>query len=177
MKEITKEITKDEITELALLELLEHELIGVEFSWDQRKDRIGVVGIKWDRDDNPTIQYIKLSEWIFNALEDKWQMVDTLYHELAHMVAVRNHGRKGYGHNSIWRHYCRKFGAVPKRDKDRSVGVKSDAYKYTGYCTLCNFETGFAKMGKVWKRTMYGYASNSYICPKCKIGLKVRQNY
>ena len=115
------ELTKDEITELALFEYLERDLVDIEFGWDNRKRRLG--GARYIQKHEKGIKTITpkgiyLSSFFFDAMEDKFDMVDTLYHEMAHILAFYD---GDYGHGEIWKAYCILLGADPTRCSENKV--------------------------------------------------------
>lgn len=48
-------------------------------------------------------------------LLDAEERRDTVFHEVAHLVAFHEVGAKGWGHGSKWRRVMRRIGASPKR--------------------------------------------------------------
>jgi predicted SprT family Zn-dependent metalloprotease len=171
------ELTQDEITEMALHDMLEHDLFDVEFCWGNSRQWLGFVSYKRDKLDNLIPKRIELSSFYFDAVVDKWEMVDVWLHELAHAKSVLDHGEKAHGHGKIWRDYCIKLGAEPTRCADSS-NIDQWAYKYTGYCPNdeCDKEYGFSRLGKLWKRNWMALP-NGYRCPHCDLLLKVSKNY
>ena len=171
------EITKDEITELVLQEFAEHDIVNVVFKWNRNKTRLGVAKFKVDLFGNRTPIRLELSELLFDALDDKLTMVNTVYHELGHIIAVRDHGNRGWGHGRVWRKVATELGC----NVDRPCGGidrKVMDYKYTAHCDCGKMkEFGFSKLGSNWKKTLNGNKYRYYTCPKCDSRLKVRQNY
>lgn len=174
---MTDEITKDEITELALFEMLEHEILDVEFSWNYNKRRFGVVFWKQDFMGRKTPTKLQLSQFMFEALDDKWQMVDTLYHELAHILSVRYHGPKAYGHTPEWKQWCVKLGADPTRVKGAELDLSG--YKYVASCSkkTCDHEFGVTRLGKIWKNNYNkDFTGRYYLCKSCGAPMLLKDN-
>jgi len=171
------EITKDEITELVLSEFAEHDIVDVVFRWNMNKTRLGVAKFQKDWWGNRTPVALELSELLFDALDDKWTMVNTVYHELGHIVAVRDFGNRGWGHGHVWKRVATDLGCNVDRPCGRLDKEVMD-YKYTAHCDCGRMkEFGFHKLGSNWKNTLNGNMRRYYTCPKCDSRLKVRQNY
>ena len=169
------ELTKDEITEWMLMEMLEHDLFDVDFCWGYSKQYIGHCSVH-PKTYQPT--KIELSEFFFDAMKDKFRMVDVGLHELAHALAYREQGKAVVDpHGDIWKEYCLKVGAEPTRCEERS-SFDQGAFKYTGYCPEpeCGYEFGFSRLGKRWKRNWLA-AADGYWCSECNLLLKVSKNY
>ena len=169
------ELTKDEITDLMLCEMAEHDLVGVVFKWEQLKTRLGYTKFIWDKDtESFCVGSIVLSESFFNGLQDKWAMVDTLYHELAHAVAFNKFGCSDHGEQ--WKQVARSLGAQPsaKCGNDVKVDFTKTGHKYIAQCPACDYSFGFSRMGRLWK-------NNLYQCPICdadqSVTLLVTQSY
>ena len=174
------ELTKDEITEMALHDMLENDLEGVEFCWGNSKQYLGSVNYRWERNGNNKDlmpNRIELSNFFFDAVVDKWEMVDVWLHELAHALSVRDYGKAAHGHGWIWKDYCVQLGAEPTRCAD-STNIDQWSYKYTGWCPNeeCGTEYGFSRLGKRWKNNWMASA-DGYWCSECNLLLKVSKNY
>ena len=168
------ELTKDEITEWMLMEMLEHDLFNVGFCWGNSRTYIGFCSVNSETY-QPT--KIELSEFYFNAMKDKFRMVDVGLHELAHALAYRDHGKDADAHGDIWKAYCLQVGAEPTRCEHRDSFDQS-AFKYTGYCPNeeCDTAYGFSRLGTRWKRNWMA-SPDGYWCPDCNFLLKVSKNF
>jgi len=168
------ELTKDEITEWMLMEMLEYDLFDVEFCWGTSKTYIGFCSVHPETY-QPT--KIELSEFFFDAMKDKFRMVDVGLHELAHALAYREQGKAVDPHGDIWKSYCLQVGAEPTRCENKD-SFDQGAFKYTGYCPEpgCNREYGFSRLGKHWKENWMS-TGNGYSCTKHELLLKVRKNF
>lgn len=120
----------------------EHGLIeqGWRFEWSNRKAALG--------DCNYVDQVIRLSKPL-TLVNDEAQMLDTILHEIAHVLAGR-----AAGHGPKWRAAARKLGARPVAAAANSVGVPP-AWRLT--CPSgCGFEIKRHKKTKLQGS-----------CPKC----------
>ena len=172
------EITKDEITELVLHEFLEHDITDVVFKWNGNKSRYGVVRSRFV---NGVLvpKELELSEVLFDALIDKHEMVDTVYHELAHIIAIQRYGRAGSGHGRLWKKVAREFGCSTDRCSGADIDNDVVGYKYTAFCRCGKHkDSGFSRLGRVWENNYYSRKHVTlYICRHCKEPLLVRENY
>lgn len=75
------------------------------FQWDHAMKRLGSCQYSKKRI-TLSINYVKLN------LDHSAQILDTVYHELAHAMAWV-HGRE-VRHGKLWKYWCRNLGAVPK---------------------------------------------------------------
>jgi len=173
------EITKDEITELVLTEFAEHDIVDVVFKWNGNKSRHGVVRSNWVSG-VLVPKELELSEVMFDALIDKHEMVDTVYHELAHVIAIKRYGRRGSGHGKLWKKVARELGCSAARCSDAEIDNDVVGYKYTAFCVCERYkERGFSRLGKNWQNNYYGNTQGRthYVCRKCGKPLLVRVNY
>ena len=172
------ELTKEEVTELVLSEFLERDITDVRFKWNGNKSRHGFVSVRYINGKLvPT--GLELSEVLFNALDDKWDIVDTVYHELAHIIAVNLYGEAGANHGKLWQSVARKLGCTARRCSSVKIDTAKMNYKYTVSCPNECFESGISKLGRIWKNTMLGRTDGYayYSCEHCNELLTVKQNY
>lgn len=103
-------------------------------------------------------------------LQDPTKAVNTICHELAHIVSPKNEH-----HGSIWKHNFEKIGTsfelhrFERCSSSEYVGLEMPKrYKYEAYCPHC---------GRSWKRqkaVKLIQEPERYRCPICKVGLKSR---
>lgn len=162
------EITKDEITELMLSQMAEHDLFGIHFFWNDSTVRAGQVqGEKLD-DGTVEIYSVSLSLPTFESMGSKADMIDVVYHEIAHCIAIRDHNCRGHG--EIWKDIAIDLGAKPVSCGSFNLDWGKMPTKYTAICASCGLTHGFMRMGKNWKE-------KKYRCPQCDIAPKVTRNY
>ena len=168
-----RELTKEEITDLMLSEMLENDLTYVQFHWDAATHRHGAT--HWEKfkafgtgEEKCRVTKITLSEPIFNALRDKWSMVNTVYHELAHAIAIRDYGSSKHCDN--WREIAIELGASPNRCSSDPIEVEKINYKYTATCISCGYVGHFSRLGKNWR-------NGAYVHKNCGGEYDITKNY
>lgn len=92
---------------------------------------------------------IRLSRPLFHALEDPYEMLETVLHEIAHGVAWLKYRDRGHGHT--WKMIAQSMGIAPERCRDAVIDESKLRYKYTATCPNCGKGTNFDRMGKRWK--------------------------
>jgi len=119
---------------------------------------------------------IEFSKYLFPCLHEE-HAIDTIRHEVAHILVG-----SGNGHNNIWKNKFLELGGSGRAtssstefDEKRLKEVMKKNWKWTYYCTSCDFEVGRAR------RLNKGSRGS---CPRCCPGrfndkylLKVKQNY
>ena len=95
-------VTRGFVTSLGYDTMEENDIEGWTIEWFNRKSQFGLC--------NYTRKTIFLSTYLFGKLEDKRDMVDTVLHEIAHIIA----GHKE-GHGTTWQAICLEIGARPER--------------------------------------------------------------
>ena len=162
------ELTKDEITEFALLEMMEHDLVGVSFWWDTYTDKFGKCHAEWDGY-KWIVTGISMSEPFFSGLIDKYEALDTVYHEIAHAIDARDNNNLNHGES--WKEIAQSLGARPSPSVSKALDYTKTGHKYIANCSSdCGYSWGFHRMGTVWKR-------DGYRCPDCKEPLVVERIY
>ncbi len=125
-------------------------------------------------------QRIELSAYAFDRMPDKREMVDTVLHEVAHVLA----GSKA-AHDNTWKTYCRKVGARPERCAPGSSVVKAESdYKWSRGCVDCDSWGHFHRKPKLkgkrskrinsYQRRVTNYTK---VCRACRQPVVLRQNY
>lgn len=79
------------------------------------------------------------------------QGLDTLRHEVAHVLAGRS-----YGHGELWKSFCREVGANPEARTELAEGT-DPGFKWLGMCPTHGQVAG-------WFRR----PSKSWLCGKCR---------
>jgi hypothetical protein len=118
---------------------------------------------------------IVMSSYAFERLVDKRQAIDTVLHEVAHILA----GFKA-GHNYVWKQWCMKVGANPERLADYNVLDESKIdYKWSRGCSDCNRWNHFHRKPKLVSTRKRGYIVGEYIrkCRTCGRPSELRQNF
>ncbi len=92
------------------------------------------------------------------------EFIDTVRHELAHIIAYANNGNKSMGHKRKWKRWAKKFGADPNSTHDK---FDVDDFKYVLYCGNGCYEKKYRRKSQKIKNHEH------YICVKCEENLKV----
>lgn len=82
------------------------------------------------------------------------QIIDTIKHEVAHLLDYVAFG--GWGHGITWKACCRLTGANPKRCYSANNIIKPE-YKYKLVCPACDYSIGRYRKPR----------SNNYVCGVC----------
>ena len=90
---------------------------------------------------------------------DRTEYIDTLLHELAHVIDFMLRGRSN--HDSTWKSIASHVGATPEACKEMSKELREKTQKYKWDCSndSCSFFTTFNRRKK-------GHISQ-YRCPHC----------
>lgn len=106
------------------------ESLGYKFIWSPRaKRRAGQCNYK----DKTISLSLKLIE---ENLDRPDSIEDTIRHEIAHAISHHIYGRRGAGHNYLWKDVAIQVGAKPNRCYDRKK-YKAVNGKYTIKCPSC----------------------------------------
>jgi predicted SprT family Zn-dependent metalloprotease len=161
-------LTKQEVTEFALDEL-KKQGISCPVVWTNVTGFLGRA--HWELfGDKVTCTKIELSERWLNSLHDKYEMLDTVLHEIAHAVAYKRHGQAATGyaaHGPHWKAIAVELGAIPKHCANADFNPET-LNKYRASCAKGCGKYYFNRMGRHWQ-------SGNYCCRKCGGGLKITQ--
>ena len=163
-------ITKDMIEGFGYNALEDHGITHIPIEWNNSKAYHGVA--KWTQYYGQyTATRIVLSNFFFDRMTDKRDMVDTVLHEVAHVLAI--YFQNDHKHSLIWKSWCRKVGANPQRIGNKAKEYKVGDFKYDAFCPKCGHIGGYSR------RVKYDYScrhcSNGVYNPKYKI--KLVQNW
>ena len=102
------------------------------------------------------------------------QIMDTIYHELAHAFVFWETGEYGHGHDATWRAMAIKLGATPTTCANGNVYTESPdkLHKYTLYCAKCGKLVGVRDRACKITKNPVGYTT---VC--CHAEVIVKQNW
>ena len=103
----------DKAEQLAITEMAKH-ISGWEFSWNNRKKAFGLCRYRH--------KHIQLSR-ILTAAGDEQRVLQTILHEIAHVIAYEQHGKRG--HCKVWKSVCLSLGGTGRTTT--RVSEKEDA--------------------------------------------------
>lgn len=93
----------DKAEQLAITEISKH-ISGWEFSWNNRKKSFGLCRYRH--------KHIQLSR-ILTSAGDEQRVLETILHEIAHVIAYEQHGKRG--HCRVWKGVCISIGGTGER--------------------------------------------------------------
>lgn len=153
-------VTKGMVETLGYNALHGYDVFNWKITWGNRKNAMGVA--------NHRTKTIELSNFVFDKLVDKREMLDTVLHEVAHVLA----GGKA-GHNYVWQSWCIKIGAKPEACyKQSDLNIKQGDLKYSTVCNVHGVQSHYSRR-----------PTSPRSCSKCcgyfntKYLLKVVQNW
>lgn len=122
--------------------------LGVSFKWSNGKRVFGAAKCSYPR-------MIKLSKplTVANLNDNPNQIIDTIKHEVAHLLDYFAFGN--WGHGKTWKHCCIITGANPERCYS-TKSINKPEYKYKMICPKCHNSIG-----------RYRRPSKSYCCNNC----------
>lgn len=145
-------VTKYTVTTLGYDTLDKYNIVGWKIVWNNTKRQIGCC--------HYNTKTITLSVFLFDRMVDKRKMLDTVLHEIAHVLAG-----PGNGHNRIWKSWCIKVGAKPERcEQSKSFEFKTTDHKYNYVCKVHGIVDNASRLPK-----------RKASCPKCSH--KYNENY
>lgn len=139
----------NDLTERDVEEFAQSEIdrlgLNVKFVWDRSVERMGQA--RYDK------RELGISRPLFHALKDRYEILDTVLHEVAHFVTRDTHGFRCAPHGSEWKQIASELGATPAACYSRKV-VDYDRidYKYTATCPNCDFTYNFHRYTHIWDR-------------------------
>lgn len=138
-------ITKSVVESFGYAALEENGLTDWKIKWGKSKKNYGLCYY--------SKKLIVLSEFLFQRLEDKRNMVNTVLHEVAHAIAgyktVLIRGKKKTKHHTKeWKDACILVGARPERCSSASLDDNLEDYKYTLVCPECGTTHSQSRMPK-----------------------------
>lgn len=129
-------VDKELVEKIGHQTMEEHSITGWKIVWNNTKNTIGMCHYRK--------KTVFLSEFCFNTMKDKRDMVDTVLHEIAHIMA------QGDGHGIKWAMACRKVGANVERCKSNSrFEDKHGDFKYSLFCKVHGYSHGLSRLPKI----------------------------
>ena len=155
-----------DILDRNLFILNSEELSGnIKVIWNNRMTRaMGKATYKRNYFDGNGHGLIHLSVPLFARASPEQQM-ETIVHELCHVVAIKQFGRHRY-HGPIWKNFMWSCG-YPNASRCHTVDRTGLTTKYQAYCDCPNG----VKVGPIVYRRLA--AGTSYRCRTCKSSLKL----
>lgn len=153
-------VTKTTVETLGYNTLEKYGVTDWKITWGNQKKTVGEAQFR--------TKTVELSEFLFDRLKDKRDMLDVVLHEIAHVLA-------GYAaaHNNVWKTWCVRIGARPVRCyRFAQFDIKPSDYKYNFVCKVHGYQAGASRLPK-----------RKASCPKCcrryneNYLLKVVQNW
>lgn len=174
---MTDELTIADLVEVAFVELVERD-ICIPVIISSSTSRYGSVRWERNKDNSISVLGLELSEFLFNALSDKYEMLGTVYHELAHVLAMVNYGHTGHG--VPWKYFCKELG-FPDMPRRRRAELDLSKYKYLAYCPMpgCTIKQGYSRLGKILKLNWLSVPDKGYYCSAHEkpIFLKIKKQH
>lgn len=147
------------------------ELNNIAELWDKHANGLVLPKIEWNSRLRTTAGYAKYKEHkvelnphVFNRIS-KEEQINTVIHEMAHLISYSKYGRNGDGHGRLWRFTMLQMGQSPSATHDYDCSGLENNKRPPLAIVDCPCGNKISISVTIGKRMLQG---RKYSCARCK---------